>query len=214
MPTVNPELVEAFCAKAALVNAVVQELPNMEATLQYVVDVCEQKSPAEMLDDEPGTPKGPLGPNKVPTRVQKIVAAPSLDDADYAVLEKECQEKGFLCIKNGLRKYLAGIDVGLSFAEAGVAASGTCMVDNDNEDVRLAGMISEINIIVLKNSEIYPDLPSIADLLRKRMSSYLGTFTTLITGPSRTADIERVAAVGVHGPLELHIILLEDQHNA
>ena len=64
MPTVNPELVEAFCAKAALVNAVVQELPNMEATLQYVVDVCEQKSPAEMLDDEPGTPKGPLGPNK------------------------------------------------------------------------------------------------------------------------------------------------------
>ena len=194
MPTVNPELVEAFCAKAALVNAVVQELPNMEATLQYVVDVCEQKSPAEMLDDEPGTP--------------------SLDDADYAVLEKECQEKGFLCIKNGLRKYLAGIDVGLSFAEAGVAASGTCMVDNDNEDVRLAGMISEINIIVLKKSEIYPDLPSIADLLRKRMSSYLGTFTTLITGPSRTADIERVAAVGVHGPLELHIILLEDQHNA
>lgn len=39
MPPVNQELVEAFSAKAALVNAVVQELPTMEAALQYVVDV-------------------------------------------------------------------------------------------------------------------------------------------------------------------------------
>lgn len=210
MASINPELVEAFSAKAALVNAVVQELPNIGVALDYVIDICEQKTPAELLDEEPGTPKGPLGPNKVPTRIQKIVAAPSLNDHYYEILEKKCQEKGFLCIKRNLRKYLAGIDVGLSSSEAGVAASGTCMVDNDNEDVRLTGMISEINVILLKKSDIYPDLSSIANLLRRRMQSYMGSFTTLITGPSRTADIERVAAVGVHGPLELHIILLEE----
>ena len=37
-----------------------------------------------------------------------------------------------------------------------------------------------------------------------------GNYTTLSSGPSRIADIERVAAVGVHGPRELHVILLED----
>ena len=42
------------------------------------------------------------------------------------------------------------------------------------------------------------------------MNEAPATYTTLISGPSRTADIERVAAVGVHGALELHIILLED----
>lgn len=214
MPQINPELVEAFSAKAAMVNAVVQELPNMAAALDYVVDVCANKAPCEMLADEPGTPQGPLGPNKVPTRVQKVMAAPALDDADFAALEGLCKEKDILLLKSGLRKYLAGIDVGVSPAELGIAASGTCMVDNDDEEARLAGMISEINIILLKKSEIYPDLPSITEKLRQRMNSRPSTFTTLITGPSRTADIERVAAVGVHGPLELHIILLEDQGNA
>lgn len=214
MPPVNQELVEAFSAKAALVNAIVQELPNMASALQYVVDVCKNKAPAEMLNEEPGTEKGPLGPNKQPTRVQRIVAAPMLPDAEFAELEAACRENGFLCIRDGLRKYLAGIDVGLSTAEAGVAASGTCMLDTDNEDARLAGMISEINVVLLKKSEIYPDLPSIAEILRKRMDAHPGTYTTLVTGPSRTADIERVAAVGVHGPLELHIILLEGEANA
>ncbi|WP_297827922.1 lactate utilization protein [uncultured Desulfovibrio sp.] len=210
MPPVNLELVEAFSAKAAIVNAVVQEVPSMAAALQYVVDVCESKAPAELLADEPGVEQGPLGPNKVPTRVQRVVAAPDLGEEDFAVLAKACEEKGFACLREGLRNRLAGIDVGLSRSLAGVAGSGTCLMNTDNEDVRLAGMISEIHIILLRKSDIYPDLPSIAPLLRERMNAGSASYTTLITGPSRTADIERVGAVGVHGPLELHIILLED----
>lgn len=210
MSPVNQELVEAFSAKAAAVNAVVQEAPSMSAALQYVLDVCESKTPAELLADEPDAEQGPLGPNKVPTRVRRIVAAPDLDDADFAALAEACAQKGVICIRNGLRKHLAGIDVGLSRAELGVAGSGTCLMNTDNEDARLAGMISEIHVILLRKSDIYPDLPSIAQRLRERMNQAPATYTTLITGPSRTADIERVAAVGVHGPLELHIILLED----
>ena len=123
----HQELVEAFSAKAVAVNAVVQEVPTMAAALQYIVDVCADKAPAELLADEPGTEQGPLGPNKVPTRVKRVVAAPQMAEGDYAALAAACEEKGFLCIREGLRNYLAGIDVGVSTADLGVAASGTCM---------------------------------------------------------------------------------------
>ena len=205
----SQELVDAFTAKAQAVNAVVREESTMAAALQYVADVCANKSPAEILADEPDAEKGPLGPNKQPTRVHKIVAAPQLPKEDFDQLAKLCEERGLRCIHEGVRAHLAGIDVGVGLAELGVAASGTCLCNVDNEDVRLSGMVSEISILLLKKSAIYPDLPSVADKLRERVGHDNPSYTTFITGPSRTADIERVAAVGVHGPLELHIILLE-----
>ena len=55
-------------------------------------------------------------------------------------------------------------------------------------------------------------IPSIADIahyLRERQKDGRISYTSLITGPSRTADIERVGAIGVHGPLNVHIILVE-----
>ncbi len=210
MSCTNQTIVDNFRAKAEAVNAVVQEAPDMQAALRYVVEQCETKAPCELLADEPDAEKGPLGPNKVPTRVKRIVAAPCLEDELFAFLAQECESRGFLCLRAGLRNHLAGIDVGVSTAVLGVAASGTCMVDTDNEEGRLAGMIAETHVVILRKSQIYPDLPSVADKLRERMGQAPTTYTTFITGPSRTADIERVAAVGVHGPLELHIILLED----
>ncbi|MDR1857346.1 MAG: lactate utilization protein [Desulfovibrio sp.] len=207
--SVKTTVVDTFRAKAEAVNAIVQEVPSKAAALQYIVDVCASKSPAEILADEPDAEQGPPGPNNMPTRVKRIVAAPELDDADFATLSAACEAKGFICLRNGLRKHLAGIDVGVSTGILGVAASGTCMVNCDKEDVRLAGMICEIHVVFLRKSTIHPDLPSIASQLRQRIGEGV-TYTTLISGPSRTADIERVAAVGVHGPLELHVILLED----
>lgn len=111
MSSINQALVDEFRAKAGTVNAVVQEVPDLDAALQYVVDVCAAKSPCELLADEPGTQRGPNGPNGVPTRVQRIVAAPCLDEEHFARLSAACEAKGFLCLKDGLRSRLAGIDV-------------------------------------------------------------------------------------------------------
>lgn len=210
MPVVNQDLVDKFKTQAKIANATVHEFADLDAALAFLPEICAKKNPCEILSDEPDTPKGPLGPNGVPTRLTKIIAAPCLDAEHFAKLEAMCKEKGFLCLHEGLRKYLAGIDVGFEQAELGVAASGTCLMNTDSEESRLAGMISEVSVIALKKSEIYADLPSIVSKLRARMGSGNPAYTTFVTGPSRTADIERVSAIGVHGPLELHILLLEN----
>lgn len=210
MSEINKELVEKFATMATAVNATVVEMPSKEEAYKYIVDLTVSKDPCEMLADEPGTPKGPLGPNRVPTRLNRILAMPDLSEEELAKVQEYAKEKGdVLCIREGLRKYGAGLDVGVIEAVAGVAASGTCVCPNTNEDVRLASMLCEISVIMLKKSEIRPDLPSVAGIMRELIGSGEPTFTALITGPSRTADIECVSAVGVHGPLAMHIILLE-----
>ena len=69
-------------------------------------------------------------------------------------------------------------------------------------------MLPETSVILLRVADIVPALADIAPFLRERQAEGRISYTSLITGPSRTADIERVSAIGVHGPLELHIVLI------
>lgn len=99
--------------------------------------------------------------------------------------------------------------VGVVRAARGIAATGTCVVETDDEETRLETMLPETSVILLRKGDIVADLPDVADYLRARQSDGKVSYTSFITGPSRTADIERVGAIGVHGPLALHVILLE-----
>lgn len=210
MATVNQELVERFRTMAPVVGAKVFEAASTDAAVQYVVDLCKDKAPCEMLAEEAGAEKGPLSPNNQPTRTQRMIAVPALDEKWQKAIAKACDANGFVCLKDGLHKHLAGIDIGVAQAFLGVADSGTCVVVSDDEESRISTMICELSVMILRKSDIRKDLPSIAADLRALQSVDTPTYTAFISGPSRTADIERVLAVGVHGPLELHIILLED----
>jgi L-lactate dehydrogenase complex protein LldG len=204
-----PTLVEAFKEKAALAAARVTEAADLEDALRLVAQICAEKEPCELLAPEPGAETEPLSKTGPPARARRIVAAPGLSQRDFATLQKECEVKGFHCLGGGLRDRLAGLDVGLAWADFAVAASGTCVVSTTNEDVRLATMICESSVLLLHKSAIKPDLASVAGLLNEMQNTGEPLYTTFITGPSRTADIERVLTLGVHGPLELHVILLE-----
>ena len=101
--------------------------------------------------------------------------------------------------------------VGVVRAAKGIAQTGTCIVVTDDESVRLDTMLPEVSVILLNRADILPDLPSAAPFLREQQTQGRASYVSFITGPSRTADIERVSAIGVHGPLELHIVLIGER---
>ena len=125
---------------------------------------------------------------------------------DEAAAEREVEAIRASCGALGERA-LPG-RVGVARAAKGIAQTGTCIVVADDEKLRLETMLPEVSVVLLNRADILPDLPSAAPFLRAEQTQGRASYISFITGPSRTADIERVSAIGVHGPLELHIVLI------
>lgn len=203
-------LVERFRAKAEAVSAVVSEVETMAEAVAYTVDLCIHKEACQMLASGCDESLSPQGRDLcgLPSW-GKIIAAPGLDTAALDLLVAKAKEKQISVIDSGLREHLAGVDIGFTVCQHGIAETGTLVLDSVDEEVRLATMLGEIHVAVLPKNRIAATAESIANDLR-RMLARNPNYLAFITGASRTADIERVLALGVHGPLELHILLLEE----
>jgi L-lactate dehydrogenase complex protein LldG len=104
------------------------------------------------------------------------------------------------------------VPVGISGADAAVAESGTIIVVSGPAQGRLASLLPPVHIAVLPHERIARSLPDAFALLRQRYGDTLfrdHSNITLITGPSRTADIGGEVVLGMHGPAEVHVIIIQ-----
>jgi len=96
--------------------------------------------------------------------------------------------------------------IGITQMEWGLADTGTLAQDFSPVEQRLASALSWIHMAILPTNNILVDLHALMIKMKPRTSNYLA----LITGPSKTADIERVLAIGVHGPERLLIMCVDE----
>ena len=96
-------------------------------------------------------------------------------------------------------------EVGISTAQAGIAETGTLVLDSARERHRLVSLVPPVHIAIIDASSIVETLGEALTLLQK--DKEISPVITFITGPSRTADIELTMAIGVHGPRELYVIV-------
>ncbi len=101
---------------------------------------------------------------------------------------------------------LSDVPIGLTGALAGLADTGTLALQSGSGRGRLASLLPPIHVALLGIKQLFP---SMAHFLRAYPNAARNASNLVfISGPSRTADIEQVLTLGVHGPKDLHIILL------
>lgn len=96
--------------------------------------------------------------------------------------------------------------IGVTQMGWGIANTGTLAQDSSAVEQRLASTLTFTHIALVGTTDIVPDLPALMTKLHPSRNGYIA----LITGPSRTADIERVLAIGVHGPERLVVVCVDE----
>lgn len=112
-------------------------------------------------------------------------------------------------VQNADTQFLFGCDVGITSAQWAIAETGTLVLESAAESHRLTSLVPPIHVCILETSKIRQTLGEILESIDIGRNKTV----TFITGASRTSDIELTLAIGVHGPRELHVILVEDHRS-
>lgn len=104
---------------------------------------------------------------------------------------------------------MAELSVGLVAAQRLIADTGTCLVESGTTEERLLCYLPPACVIIARAQQLVEHLPAAWEEIARRTAEpeRRGEFV-LITGPSRTADIEKILILGVHGPKRLVVILV------
>ena len=100
--------------------------------------------------------------------------------------------------------------LGVSLAHLAVAETSSVLLAEATLEDRAIGMLAVAHLVVCPTAALVPSLDEAAPVLRAVALQPGGGYATLVTGPSRTADIERVLTVGVQGPARLDVLFVDD----
>ena len=100
----------------------------------------------------------------------------------------------------------AAADLGITVAAAAIATTGSVLQDSGRSGGRTASLLPPVHLCIVPASRI---VPGTAEVLRSLGDGRdLPSNLVLITGPSRSGDIEQTMALGVHGPVTVELVVL------
>jgi len=100
-------------------------------------------------------------------------------------------------------------EVGITLCEALVARNGSIILSNSGMAGRRLSIYPPVHIVFAYSSQLLLDLKDGFKLIKDKYKNQLPSMITTVTGPSRTADIEKTLVLGAHGPKELFVFLLD-----
>ncbi|HYA40946.1 MAG TPA: lactate utilization protein [Syntrophobacteraceae bacterium] len=176
---------DAFKIKAEAVSAEVYRFPTKDAALDFILGFLKREGVAD-----------------APQCYALWADSPFLEGLDKGKLSKEVPGLRF----DVTRELAAQTRIGISQMDWGLADTGTLVQDSTRAEQRLVSTLPAIHIALIATDRILADLPTVLKKVNPEQSSYIA----MITGPSRTSDIERVLTIGVHGPVKLIIAAVDE----
>jgi L-lactate dehydrogenase complex protein LldG len=176
---------DTFKLRAEAVSAEVHRFPHKPAALNFIAHYLQQAGVADS-----------------PQSYAVWADCPFLHGVSKQRLAEQIPGLSF----EVTRERAADAKVGISQLDWAMANTGSLVQDAAPVDRRLVSTLPNIHIAIVETNRLLPDMPAVFSKIRPEQTNYI----SFITGPSRTADIERVLTIGVHGPEKLIIVFVDD----
>jgi L-lactate dehydrogenase complex protein LldG len=180
-----PTLFDTFKMRAEAVSAEVHRVETREKALEFILGFLRAENVTDARQSRAVWVKGSL-----------------LDGVDGARFTEQIPGLTFDVTVDAAE----ASKVGISQMEWAIANTGTLVTDAAPVERRLASALPAIHVAVVPTDAIEPDMAAVFTRIHPRQSGYI----SMVTGPSRTADIERVLTIGVHGPSRLVIVFVDE----
>jgi L-lactate dehydrogenase complex protein LldG len=102
-------------------------------------------------------------------------------------------------------------DAGLTTCEALVARTGSVVLSAGQPSGRTVGVFPPVHIVIAYTDQLVFDVKDALNVLREKYGEELPSMISFQSGPSRTSDIEKRSVIGVHGPREVYVFLVDRQ---
>jgi L-lactate dehydrogenase complex protein LldG len=182
--TITPQF-DLFKSRAEAVSAEVHRFSERQQALAFIVEFLR----AESVADTPGS-YAVWDDCSFLNGIEKANLSASMPGLVFDVTRERC----------------AAAKIGISQMDWGKADTGTLVQDSTAVEKRLVSTLPSIHIALIETAKIVDDLPALLARIGPRPAGYI----SFITGPSRTADIERVLTIGVHGPERLIVVAIDE----
>jgi len=96
-------------------------------------------------------------------------------------------------------------DIGVTGCDCLVAQTGSIFISTRSAGARAWSALPPVHLVIARRDQLMPDLAAAFVLIRKRYDRHCPSSVCLITGPSRTADIEKILVMGAHGPKRIAV---------
>jgi len=141
------------------------------------------------------------------SEIVNVLKAKKILVSDSELVHRIVNASGFDAVQDASREELFSSDIGVTSAQGAIAETGTLVLKSGAERHRLVSLVPPVHVCILTAGSIRQSMAEILEMADPNANRTI----TFITGASRTSDIELTLAIGVHGPGELHIIVIKDQ---